>query len=80
MLLNDEPMVLALQVRKGRFFEYLSSPNPKNSNDLSSTNTDLPRHLYVVGIIGQIKFSLFVQRDKLISLKLYVRQEGFAKG
>lgn len=58
MFPNDDPMVLALQGRKGRLFEYLSSPNPKNSNDLSSTNIDLPRHLYVVGIIGQVKFSL----------------------
>lgn len=35
---------------------------------------------YVVGIIGQIKFSLFVHRDELISLKLYMRQEGVAEG
>lgn len=40
-------------------------------------NIDLPRHLYIVGIVGQIGFSFFEHRDKFISLKLYMKARRF---
>lgn len=52
-------------------------PNPKTSNNLSSTYIDLLRHFYVVGIVGQIGFSFFEHRDKFFSLKLDMKARWF---